>query len=120
LLVLRIQPEEGIGLHFALKQPGEPPQTVPAALDFTYREAFGVAPPDAYQRLLLDALRGDSTLFTRSDETEACWRFCDPILEAWSKAAPTDFPNYEPGAWGPAASDDLLRRDGRAWRQPDR
>ena len=119
VLVLRIQPSEGIALRFALKQPGQPPHIVPAALDFKYHEAFGVAPPEAYERLLLDAMRGDPMLFTRSDEVEACWRFCDPVLDRWKQKPPEDFPNYERGSWGPACADWLMAEDGRRWRTPD-
>ncbi|HRU07530.1 MAG TPA: glucose-6-phosphate dehydrogenase, partial [Candidatus Brocadiia bacterium] len=82
VLSLRLQPNEGISLRFGLKQPGEPPKIMTEELGFSYEEAFGLKNPDAYVRLLLDAMRGDQTLFTRSDEVEACWKFCDPLLAA--------------------------------------
>lgn len=115
VLSLRIQPEEGIALRFGLKQPGEPPTIVPAHLDFRYKSAFGGGAPDAYVRLLLDAMRGDQTLFIRSDEVEACWAFCDPVLQAFESADGPGPETYEPGAWGPASAEELLCRDGRQW-----
>ena len=115
LLVIRIQPEEGIALRFALKQPGEPPNIVPANLDFRYRDAFGDSTPDAYVRLLLDAMRGDQTLFIRSDEVEACWAFADPILKAFEERPPSSLPAYAPGSWGPPCADALIERDDRRW-----
>lgn len=116
VLILRIQPEEGIALRFGLKQPGEPPTIVPADLDFRYRDAFGAETPDAYVRLLLDAMRGDQTLFTRSDEVEAAWEFVDPILRAFEKDPPERLPAYDQGSWGPVCADALLRKDGRKWQ----
>ena len=86
-------------------------------MDFTYGSAFNVDSPDAYETLILDALQGDASLFTRADEVEEAWGIVDPIIEAWADAPPPDFPNYDAGTWGPDAADELLARDGRRWRR---
>ena len=86
-------------------------------MEFRYASSFGVQVPEAYERLLLDALLGDSTLFTRGDEVEASWRFITPIHEGWA-AADAGPPGYEAGTWGPPGSDELLARTGRRWRRP--
>ncbi|MGA9998050.1 MAG: hypothetical protein WBP93_21735, partial [Pyrinomonadaceae bacterium] len=85
-------------------------------MDFRYGSSFGVEPPEAYERLLLDCMLGDSTLYARRDMTERGWEIVTPILEAWKQPA-TDFPNYEAGTWGPQAADELIERDGRRWRR---
>jgi glucose-6-phosphate 1-dehydrogenase len=117
-MVFRIQPEEAITLQLSAKQPGMQYQVRPVAMDFEYDETFNDVPmPEAYERLLLDVMRGDSTLFTRSDELEAAWRFVDPLLKAWQ--APDYRPElYAAGAWGPKAADQLLQRSGRRWHDP--
>jgi glucose-6-phosphate 1-dehydrogenase len=119
VLSITIQPDEGISLKFGSKVPG--PETAmrirPVEMDFRYGTSFGVAAPDAYERLLLDAMLGDATLFTRRDEVEAAWEFTTPIIEGWAKAEPPRFPNYEAGTWGPDESDDFIERDGRKWRR---
>ena len=117
-LVFRIQPDEGISLTFAAKQPGMQLTLQPVHMDFRYGESFGQSLPEAYERLLLDALRGDATLFTRSDEVTAAWEFITPILEAWARHAPPHFPNYEAGSWGPAEAERLADGCQRAWRVP--
>jgi len=117
VLVLRIQPDEGIALRITSKVPGQGTRLQPVRMEFRYGSVFGADPPDAYERLLLDVLLGDSTLFNRGDEVEAAWEAVEPILEAWQER-PTDFPNYQAGTWGPPSADDLLRRDGRSWRRP--
>ena len=89
----------------------------PVRFEFDYGKTFGKSLPDAYERLLLDALRGDPTLFIRSDVLEASWEFITPILDAW-KAAPPHFPNYEPGSWGPAEADSLTQGCEGSWRRP--
>ena len=116
-LVLRIQPEEGIVLRFQAKRPGPSMLLRPVSMRFDYDETFGAAPPDAYETLLLDAVRGDATLFMRSDQVETAWAVVAPVLEAW-KGAPSEFPNYASGTWGPAAADRMLAREGRAWVEP--
>jgi glucose-6-phosphate 1-dehydrogenase len=119
-LVLRIQPEEGIFLSFAAKKPGQSIDLVPVEMDFAYERHFPEGEWDAYERLLLDAWRGDATLFTRADETEAAWRVVDPIRVAWDAAdAAGEGPlPYAAGTWGPAAAARLPRRVGLAWRTP--
>ncbi|MGH7726134.1 MAG: glucose-6-phosphate dehydrogenase [Candidatus Eiseniibacteriota bacterium] len=118
VLALRIQPEEGISLKFGAKIPGPRVRVEPVKMDFLYGSSFGVDPPEAYERLLLDALLGDSTLFIRRDEVEAAWSIVTPILEAWSDAPPPAFPDYDAGTWGPEPADALLDRTGRSWRRP--
>ena len=117
-LVLRIQPHEGILLFFQAKEPGPMMHLRTVDMHFLYEETFHHRPPEAYETLLLDIIRGDATLFMRGDQVEAAWRVVMPILEAWTSTPPTDFPNYAAGTWGPAAADELLRRDGRAWYLP--
>ncbi len=116
VLVFRIQPDEGISLLFSAKRPGMLFQLHPVQMDFFYNQAFSAALPEAYERLLLDAVRGDSTLFTRSDEVQAAWEFLDPILKAWSGPKPPPLHFYEAGTWGPPAADDLLEASGATWR----
>jgi glucose-6-phosphate 1-dehydrogenase len=87
-------------------------------MDFRYSEHFGGKTPDAYERLLLDALNGDSTLFARRDEVEAAWELVTAVLDVWRESPPRDLPNYEAGTWGPEAATELLARDGRRWRRP--
>ncbi len=119
VLVLRIQPQEGIFLRFGAKRPGQDIEVVPVEMDFSYGGHFGATELDAYGRLILDALRGDATLFTRADETEAAWRLVDPIRAGWAAGtAGADVQAYAAGTWGPQAADDLLARDGRSWRAP--
>ncbi|MCA1692664.1 MAG: glucose-6-phosphate dehydrogenase [Acidimicrobiales bacterium] len=116
-LVVRIQPDEGITLRFGAKVPGQAFRVRSVSMDFFYGAAFLEETPEAYERLLLDALVGDPTLFIRSDEVAQAWRICDPILRAWEDG---DAPlaRYEAGTWGPAEADALLARDGRKWRRP--
>jgi glucose-6-phosphate 1-dehydrogenase len=118
VLVIRIQPNEGVSLTFEVKPPGPDICVSPLSLDFNYEEAFGSASPEAYETLLEDCIEGDSTLFTRHDWVEAAWCLMDPIIQAWSRTEPKDFPNYEAGRWGPRAADEFMRRDGRRWRRP--
>ena len=117
LLALRIQPDEGILLRFAAKVPGLGVDVRAVNMDFTYGSAFSVDSPDAYETLILDALLGDASLFTRADEVEKAWAIVNPIIDAWADAPAPDFPNYAAGSWGPAASDEMLERDGRRWRR---
>ena len=117
VLTLRIQPDEGITLQFASKIPGHDVMIGSVEMEMNYREAFGGEPPEAYERLLLDAMRGDATLFSRRDAVEASWAWINPILEYMDRHPATDFPNYEPGSWGPEGCHALMRRDHRAWRR---
>jgi glucose-6-phosphate 1-dehydrogenase len=117
LLAIRIQPDEGIMLRFGAKVPGLGLDVRSVTMDFTYGSAFSVDSPDAYETLILDALQGDASLFTRADEVEEAWSIVDPIIDAWAEAPAPDLPNYEAGTWGPAASDELLAREGRRWRR---
>ncbi|WP_303908219.1 glucose-6-phosphate dehydrogenase [Thiohalomonas denitrificans] len=113
---LRIQPDEGISLAFGAKQPGAERKTVSVSMDFCYRSAFGENPPSAYAVLLLDAMRGDPTLFTRSDGVEAQWRLITPIEEAWSARSGAPLPAYPAGSDGPPEADALLERNRHRWR----
>jgi glucose-6-phosphate 1-dehydrogenase len=117
LLAIRIQPDEGIMLRFGAKIPGLGIDVRSVTMDFTYGSAFAVDSPDAYETLILDALLGDASLFTRADEVEEAWGIVDPIIDSWADAPPPDFPNYEAGSWGPEEADELLARDGRRWRR---
>jgi glucose-6-phosphate 1-dehydrogenase len=116
-LVLRIQPDEGITLRFGAKVPGQAFRVRSVSMDFFYGAAFLEETPEAYERLLLDALLGDPTLFIRSDEVAQAWRIVDPVLTAFEEG---DLPvaRYEAGTWGPPEADVLLARDGRHWRKP--
>jgi glucose-6-phosphate 1-dehydrogenase len=86
-------------------------------MDFLYGASFLEQAPSAYETLLLDAFRGDTTLFTRADEVDAAWNIMTPIFEGWASQPPPRFPNYEAGSWGPAEADDLMEREGRKWRR---
>ncbi len=115
-LVLRIQPDEGISLTFGAKVPVQGFRIRSVNMDFVYGASFMVDAPDAYETLIVDAMRGDATLFTRRDEVEQQWAFVDPILASWSRGTPP-LRTYPAGSWGPEEADELLRRDGRAWRR---
>ena len=120
ILSFQIQPDEGIALKISSKPPGPKVRVQPVNMDFSYGTSFGVEAPDAYERLLLDAMRGDATLFTRNDEIEAAWELVDPILQSWQPTSGRAAPilGYEAGSWGPAAADELLtRRIKRGWRR---
>jgi glucose-6-phosphate 1-dehydrogenase len=116
ILSLCIQPDEGIHLRFEAKVPGLEQEMRSVDMDFHYRSSFDGALPEAYERLLLEALAGDASLFTRSDSIEAAWRLLDPILQAWEKQGTPSLVVYPPGSWGPAEANNLLERDGREWR----
>jgi len=117
LLILRIQPEEGISLRFLSKHPGEGMQLRPVSMDFNYGASFGTRSPSAYETLLVDAMVGDATLYTRQDMVEASWAAVQPILD-YRAQHPTEFPNYAAGTWGPKESDEMLARRGHVWRIP--
>jgi glucose-6-phosphate 1-dehydrogenase len=116
VLVCHIQPDEGVSLEFAAKVPGQGMTLRTVHMDFLYGPTFRTGIPEAYERLLLDCLLGDATLFTRSDEVEEQWSLVDAIVAFWKRDRPS-FPNYVAGTWGPLASDELLKRDGRKWRR---
>ncbi len=118
VLSLCIQPDEGIKLQFQAKVPGSHQDTQPVNMDFAYRSSFGSEPlPDAYERLLMDALKGDASLFTRSDEIEQAWRIIDDVQCVWDVSDQPALHLYPPGSWGPSASNPFMTQDGRGWRQ---
>lgn len=117
VLVLRIQPDEGITLYLGAKSPGSVMQIEPVQMKFDYADAFPGDPPEAYERLLLDSLLGDATLFTRSDEVEEAWHLTDGIIDAWAAQGLTNLPVYEAGTQGPQSAEEFIRQDGRKWRK---
>lgn len=119
-LVVNIQPDEGISLSFDAKIPGPEMSIRPVTMDFRYRNTFGIGSRSAYSTLINDCMRGDATLFERSDSVEAAWELVDPILRAWDQGQPPPFPNYAAGSWGPVEAEKLLKNDGREWRHLDR
>jgi len=121
VLSIRIQPDEGIALTFGSKLPGPAMDVTPVSMEFRYGTSFGVEPPEAYERLILDCLLGDETLFTRADEVEASWAWISRIHHAWADdaaAGRSTLASYPAGSWGPEAADRLIAQDGRAWRLP--
>jgi glucose-6-phosphate 1-dehydrogenase len=121
-LILNLQPNEGVTLTFGAKGPGPTNHILPVKMEFSYQETFGVEPPEAYERLLLDCLMGDATLFTRTDEVQAQWGFTTGILEGWKNFPVKNLPVYEAGTWGPHGADDFLLADRRIWHnvvEPD-
>jgi glucose-6-phosphate 1-dehydrogenase len=117
ILALQIQPNEGIHVRFETKLPDSQQDTRSVFMDFEYRSSFGDKPlPDAYERLLLDAINGDASLFTRSDGIEVSWRLMDPIIEGWASPDGPTLLRYKPKSWGPMAAAEFIARDGRAWR----
>jgi glucose-6-phosphate 1-dehydrogenase len=124
VLVMRVQPNEGVSLNFEVKVPGaavaltQQVEVAPVDMDFTYSEAFGETAAPAYETLLLDVMIGEMTLFTRSDEVEAAWRLIDPLLEYWEKHPASPMPTYAAGSWGPRESDELIGRENGGWRTP--
>jgi glucose-6-phosphate 1-dehydrogenase len=116
VLVIRIQPDEGISLRINCKIPALNTVIQPVKMDFRYGNYFGSVPPEAYERLICDCMSGDNTLFARDDEVIMSWKLLSPILEHWQETSPTDFPNYAAGTWGPERAEDMLKRQGRHWR----
>ncbi|QJW89748.1 glucose-6-phosphate dehydrogenase [Spirosoma taeanense] len=114
-LTIGIQPAMDIRLRFQAKRPGQTLAIDPVEMVFSYKDAYDGQDPEAYETLLLDVMTGDATLFMRADQVEAAWKVVTPILDAWESEAPTDFPNYEPGSWGPKAADELVEKDGFHW-----
>jgi len=117
VLSMRIQPDEGITLQFGAKVPGPTMTISKVNMDFSYAQAFGKSSANGYERLLLDAMLGDATLFAHRDGVEATWALMTPILHAWANDPIRDFPNYAAGTWGPATADALMKSDGRKWRK---
>jgi glucose-6-phosphate 1-dehydrogenase len=117
LISMRIQPDEGISLRFGAKLPGPSMDIAPVQMNFSYESAFGKSSANGYERLLLDAMLGDGTLFAHRDGVEATWALMTPILKAWAESPVKDFPNYAAGTWGPSAADALLESEGRKWRK---
>jgi glucose-6-phosphate 1-dehydrogenase len=116
VLVIRVQPDEGISLAIGAKVPGQGLTIRTVVMDFLYGAAFRTELPEAYERLILDCLLGDATLFTRADEVDAQWALVDSIVARW-KREKASFPNYAPGTWGPPEADELPRREGCEWRR---
>jgi glucose-6-phosphate 1-dehydrogenase len=116
VLVVHVQPDEGVSLAIGAKVPGQGLTLRTVSMDFLYGGAFRSDVPEAYERLILDCLMGDATLFTRADEVDEQWALTDAIQAAWARERPA-FPNYQAGSWGPPSADDLLERDGRSWRR---
>ena len=116
VLLVHVQPDEGVSLAIGAKVPGQGMTIRTVHMDFLYGGAFRTGLPEAYERLILDAMLGDATLFTRIDEVEEQWSLVDAIVAAWARDRPA-FPNYAAGTWGPPSAEDLLKRDGRSWRR---
>jgi glucose-6-phosphate 1-dehydrogenase len=115
VLNIQVQPNEGISLKISSKPPGPRLRVRPVVMDFNYDHSFGVASAEAYERLLLDAMKGDQTLFIRDDEIEQAWDLLAPVFEAWDSSNPPKLHSHEAGTWGPSAAADLLRPLGHKW-----
>jgi glucose-6-phosphate 1-dehydrogenase len=124
VLVMRVQPNEGVSINFEVKVPGaavaltQHVEVAPVDMDFSYAEAFGETSAPAYETLLLDVMIGEATLFTRSDEVEAAWKLIDPLLSYWESHPPEKMATYPAGSWGPEEADQLIAADGARWREP--
>jgi glucose-6-phosphate 1-dehydrogenase len=118
VLSMHIQPDEGITLKFSAKVPGPSMKIRQVAMDFSYGATFGAEDASPYERLILDCMKGDQTLFDRADGVEGAWALMDPLLTVWSSDRSIKFPNYDSGTWGPKEAEELIRRDGRRWRLP--
>jgi glucose-6-phosphate 1-dehydrogenase len=119
VLVLNVQPDEGVWLQVQAKHPGPRLCMSSLSMGFRYREVFDEDPPEAYERLLLDCMHGDQTLFVREDAMEVSWALIAPLLENWPAGEQAGkLQKYAAGSWGPAAADELIERDGRQWRKP--
>ena len=115
-LVIRVQPDEGITLRFGSKVPGNTMEVRNVSMDFAYGHAFTESSPEAYERLLLDVLLGEPSLFPNSNEVERSWEILDPVIEYWAKHGKPE--PYPAGTWGPESADEMLARTGRHWRRP--
>jgi len=120
VLVLNVQPKEGVSLKIQAKQPGPKLCMGDLKLSFLYRDVFGGDPPEAYERLILDSMLGDQTLFVRQDTIEVAWSLLTPVLNAWNEGAPAEtlYP-YTAGTWGPEEAEKLLKPDGHRWKEPE-
>jgi glucose-6-phosphate 1-dehydrogenase len=118
VLILRVQPDEGINLTIGAKLPGPVNQIAPVEMEFCYEDSFGSDPPEAYERLLVDCIQGDQTLFTRTDEVIEQWRFVEGIRQAWDSNPAKELPKYEAGTWGPLEAEISIQKDNRNWRNP--
>ena len=116
LLIVNVQPDEGISVRFEAKLPGSRMQLAPVMMNFRYGTAFGGGGPEAYETLLLDAMLGDPTLFARHDFVEASWALITPVHDAWKREGSTQIQTYEAGDWGPAESAAVMSRENRRWR----
>jgi glucose-6-phosphate 1-dehydrogenase len=116
VLSLRVQPEEGMSLRIASKLPGPRVRIYPVKMEFNYSASFAETTPEAYERLLLDVMAGDATLFMRRDAVEAAWTWVMPILQTWEQSRDRFLPEYRAGTWGPLEADRLIEADGRNWR----
>ena len=116
VLSLRVQPEEGMAMRIASKLPGPKVRIYPVQMEFNYNVSLGGTPPEAYERLILDVMAGDATLFLRKDAVEAAWKFVMPVLDHWSRGRVRDLPEYQCGTWGPVEADRIILPDGRTWR----
>jgi glucose-6-phosphate 1-dehydrogenase len=116
VLSLRVQPEEGLGLRLASKLPGPKLRIFPVKMEFNYSASYGETTPEAYERLLLDVMAGDATLFMRRDAVVEAWKFVMPILDAWKNSRTRFLPEYRAGTWGPQEADRLIEADHREWR----
>jgi glucose-6-phosphate 1-dehydrogenase len=117
MLVLRIQPNEGIQMSFGAKIPGPSMRVGTVNMDFSYADYFGNEPATGYETLIYDCMNGDATLFKHADTVEKGWEIVQSIMDVWSALPPRDFPNYAAGTWGPKPAGDLLKNDGRLWRR---
>lgn len=118
LLIFSLQPDEGITLYLGAKAPGPIHQIEPVEMRFSYKETFGIELPEAYERLLLDVIMGDTTLFNRNDEVDVAWKYTDQIISSWKKSDVAKLPAYRAGSWGPKEADQLIGNDGRVWFNP--
>jgi len=118
ILSIRIQPDEGFALGISSKIPGPRVRVYPVQMDFHYGSTFGATSPEAYERLLLDVMAGDQTLFMRRDQVEAAWQWVMPILDRWASDSAASIPTYAAGEWGPPEADHLIRAMGREWKAP--
>jgi glucose-6-phosphate 1-dehydrogenase len=116
VLSVRVQPEEGLSMRIASKLPGPKIRIYPVKMEFSYSSSFGNESPEAYERLILDVMAGDATLFMRRDQVDAAWRFVMPILDRWDQSRVRDLPEYQCGTWGPIEAERIIEPDGRAWR----